>query len=236
MSQAPGFAPSLRWPLEITHNCGRKCPKPVVDVQLRVVSGETCPTRVRGVIEVVGLTARGWEELPERLRVVVREAEVMLGSPRLLDLVPPADSDQQLLTWPSPMSAEQALARIRECATLQQERRAINFAILLRDSGELIGWVGVKLRADGPPRLGYWIGTDFRNAGLMKEAAQCAVPAGAAFLEADAVDALVLPENAASIAVLRAAGFTHVPDAGLDFTMTGGVRHSERYRWEARLT
>ena len=55
------------------------------------------------MIEVVGLTARGWEDLPERLRVVVRQAEVILGSARLLDLVPAVDSGQQRLTWPSPM-------------------------------------------------------------------------------------------------------------------------------------
>jgi len=55
------------------------------------------------VIEVVGLTARGWDELPERLRGLVLRAEVILGSPRLLDLVPPAESSQERLTWPSPM-------------------------------------------------------------------------------------------------------------------------------------
>jgi [ribosomal protein S5]-alanine N-acetyltransferase len=147
-------------------------------------------------------------------------------------LVTPDVADN-LLTWPSPMSAGQALARIRECATLQEERRAVNFAILLRDRGQLIGWVGLKLGDDGPPRLGYWIGTAFRNAGLMKEAARCAVPAGAAFLGASSVDALVLPENAASIAVLKHAGFTLLPGTGLDFEMARGLRHSERYRWES---
>jgi precorrin-6Y C5,15-methyltransferase (decarboxylating) len=55
------------------------------------------------VIEVVGLTARGWEELPERLRGRVLQAEVLLGSPRLFALVPPVESGQQRLTWPSPM-------------------------------------------------------------------------------------------------------------------------------------
>jgi hypothetical protein len=31
---------------------------------------------------------RGWNDLPERLRATVRDAEVLLGSPRQLDLVP----------------------------------------------------------------------------------------------------------------------------------------------------
>ena len=54
------------------------------------------------MIEVIGLTARGWEELPERLRALVRHADVVLGSPRLLDLVPPFPG-QQRRTWPSPL-------------------------------------------------------------------------------------------------------------------------------------
>jgi precorrin-6B C5,15-methyltransferase / cobalt-precorrin-6B C5,C15-methyltransferase len=54
------------------------------------------------VIEVVGLTARGWSELPERLRATIQSAEVLLGSPRLIDLIPPFPA-QQRLAWPSPL-------------------------------------------------------------------------------------------------------------------------------------
>ena len=38
---------------------------------------------------MVGLTARGWSDLPERLRATIQSAEVLLGSPRLIDLIPP---------------------------------------------------------------------------------------------------------------------------------------------------
>ena len=51
---------------------------------------------------MVGLTARGWSELPERLRATIQSAEVLLGSPRLIDLIPPFPS-QQRLAWPSPL-------------------------------------------------------------------------------------------------------------------------------------
>jgi precorrin-6Y C5,15-methyltransferase (decarboxylating) len=54
------------------------------------------------VIEVVGLTARGWSDLPGRLRTTIRNAEVLFGSPRHLDLIPPFPA-QQRLTWPSPL-------------------------------------------------------------------------------------------------------------------------------------
>ena len=54
------------------------------------------------MIEVVGLSARGWNDLPERLRATVQDAEVLLGSPRQLDLVP-AFPHQQRLSWPTPL-------------------------------------------------------------------------------------------------------------------------------------
>jgi precorrin-6B C5,15-methyltransferase / cobalt-precorrin-6B C5,C15-methyltransferase len=51
---------------------------------------------------VVGLSARGWSDLPERRRATIRHAEVLLGSSRLMDLIPPFPA-QQRLPWPSPM-------------------------------------------------------------------------------------------------------------------------------------
>jgi precorrin-6Y C5,15-methyltransferase (decarboxylating) len=54
------------------------------------------------VIDVVGLSARGWGDLPDRLRTTIQGAEVLLGSPRLIDLIPPFPA-QQRLAWPSPL-------------------------------------------------------------------------------------------------------------------------------------
>jgi precorrin-6B C5,15-methyltransferase / cobalt-precorrin-6B C5,C15-methyltransferase len=54
------------------------------------------------VIEVVGLSARGWVDLPERLRDLIRYADVLLGSPRQLDLIPQS-AGQQRLPYPSPL-------------------------------------------------------------------------------------------------------------------------------------
>jgi precorrin-6Y C5,15-methyltransferase (decarboxylating) len=54
------------------------------------------------VIEVVGLSARGWQDLPERLRATIRSAEVLLGSPRHFDLIPQF-ADQLRLSWPNPL-------------------------------------------------------------------------------------------------------------------------------------
>jgi precorrin-6Y C5,15-methyltransferase (decarboxylating) len=54
------------------------------------------------VIEVVGLSARGWQDLPERLRSTIQSAEVLLGSPRHLELIPQS-GDQLRLPWPTPL-------------------------------------------------------------------------------------------------------------------------------------
>ena len=51
---------------------------------------------------MVGLSARGWQDLPERLRATIRSAEVLLGSPRHLDLIPQS-ADQLRLRWPTPL-------------------------------------------------------------------------------------------------------------------------------------
>ena len=51
---------------------------------------------------MVGLTARGWSDVPERLRTTIQDADVLLGSARHFDLIPSVSS-QQRLPWPSPL-------------------------------------------------------------------------------------------------------------------------------------
>jgi precorrin-6B C5,15-methyltransferase / cobalt-precorrin-6B C5,C15-methyltransferase len=53
---------------------------------------------------VVGLSARGWDDLPERLRAIIRSADMLFGSPRHFDLIPQLP-DQQRLPWPTPLRA-----------------------------------------------------------------------------------------------------------------------------------
>lgn len=53
---------------------------------------------------MVGLSARGWDDLPERLRAIIRSADMLFGSPRHFDLIPQLP-DQQRLPWPTPLRA-----------------------------------------------------------------------------------------------------------------------------------
>jgi precorrin-6Y C5,15-methyltransferase (decarboxylating) len=53
-------------------------------------------------VTVVGIGADGWQGLPEPSRRELREAEVLIGGPRQLDLLPPECAGERV-TWPSPL-------------------------------------------------------------------------------------------------------------------------------------
>ncbi|WP_329118676.1 precorrin-6y C5,15-methyltransferase (decarboxylating) subunit CbiE [Streptomyces sp. NBC_01353] len=54
-------------------------------------------------ISVVGIGADGWDGLPENARRTLRAAEVLIGGPRQLDLLPAAECPGERVTWPSPL-------------------------------------------------------------------------------------------------------------------------------------
>ncbi len=55
----------------------------------------------------------------------------------------------------------------------------VNFAITLRDSGELIGAIGLEVRrSQNRAELGYWIGVPFWNRGYCTEAARAVLAHG----------------------------------------------------------
>src|SRR5512132_2451886 len=92
-----------------------------------------------------------------------------VNSPRLLlrpvedeDAAPTAklvspDVASQLSTWRSPMTEEEALDRIRTSQKLLSQRKAVNFAIVQKADGTLLGWIGLWLVSDRLARIGYWI-------------------------------------------------------------------------------
>ncbi|MER7539837.1 precorrin-6y C5,15-methyltransferase (decarboxylating) subunit CbiE [Streptomyces sp. NPDC097704] len=54
------------------------------------------------VVSVVGIGADGWDGLPESARRALRAAEVLLGAPRQLGLLPD-DCPGERIAWPSPL-------------------------------------------------------------------------------------------------------------------------------------
>ncbi|MFD9902983.1 precorrin-6y C5,15-methyltransferase (decarboxylating) subunit CbiE [Streptomyces sp. NPDC059063] len=53
-------------------------------------------------VTVVGIGADGWEGIPDASRRALRDAEVLIGGPRQLDLLPPECAGQRV-AWPSPL-------------------------------------------------------------------------------------------------------------------------------------
>ncbi|MFJ7064076.1 precorrin-6y C5,15-methyltransferase (decarboxylating) subunit CbiE [Streptomyces sp. NPDC101115] len=54
-------------------------------------------------ISVVGIGADGWDGLPENSRRTLRAAQVLIGGPRQLDLLPAGDCPGERVPWPSPL-------------------------------------------------------------------------------------------------------------------------------------
>ncbi|MEV0379382.1 precorrin-6y C5,15-methyltransferase (decarboxylating) subunit CbiE [Nonomuraea sp. NPDC050643] len=57
------------------------------------------------MITVVGIGADGWDGLAAGSRRALEAAEVLMGGPRQLDLVPPSAAAAERVAWPSPLLA-----------------------------------------------------------------------------------------------------------------------------------
>ena len=171
-------------------------------------------------------------------------AELRLTTPRLtLRPVVPGDAEPtarlvtpdvaaNLSTWASPMTAAEASERIARARTLFEAGAGVDLAIVSRDRETLLGWIGFARDGDSA-RLGYWLGTEFRGRGLMKEAVIAACPAAAAFLDVERVHALVLKGNAPSIALLAAAGFELIGEELVHLEVANESRACLRFEWRA---
>ncbi len=113
-----------------------------------------------------------------------------------------------LASWPSPYTVEMATARIEAAQQAAAAGRGLPLAVVERDGGATIGYIGVFREHDAPWRaiLGYWLGEQFHGRGFMREAAPAAVRAGFAWLAVEEMEAHAQPENAASLAVMRRCG------------------------------
>ena len=159
----------------------------------------------------------------------VEDADATATAP----LVTP-DVAANLSTWPSPMSAEQVLRKVRKSQEMMERREGVDLAILARDDSALIGWIGLAKEAPGVARLGYWLCEQARGKGLMKEAAGSFVARGTEFLDVERVKALVLKDNETSIAVLKAVGFQMTGEEEVFIETAGRSVSCFRFDWYDR--
>lgn len=110
--------------------------------------------------------------------------------------------------WPCPFSEEMAAKRIGLMRRLAVEGDALPLAIMRKPQDELIGWIVLVRDKDIRTRasLGYWLGETYHGQGYMKEALATVIREGFLRLDLETIEAGAQPENAASIALMRACG------------------------------
>jgi len=114
---------------------------------------------------------------------------------------------RNLISWRSPMSVEEARQRIRESRKEERDRKSMNLAILLKESGALLGWIGFFMSGASPEfRLGFWLGEPYQARGLMAEALMATVPAAMGHLCINSIIAESFEDNIASIRLLEHIG------------------------------
>ncbi len=80
------------------------------------------------------------------------------------------------VTWNAHESIEETRELLRQWVEAYEKPERLNFAIVLRESGELIGGidvVGYLGGVEGTPVIGYNLARAFWNRGYMTEACQC---------------------------------------------------------------
>src|SRR5262249_26566978 len=100
-----------------------------------------------------------------------------------------------LATWASPMTDEDARARIARWQEAVRARRAFQRVIERRSDGAFVGWISISRSAEDPKRgtMGYWLVEECQGQGYMSEAATAAVAAAFDALDLEVVEAGAQP-------------------------------------------
>ena len=130
------------------------------------------------------------------------------------------------------MSASMADPMTEEAARDWIERRSSAdqhvFAILLKNTGELIGSIGLGGDDRETPFVGYWIGRPHWRQGYATEALMGLIEY-ARWLGIHTLRADTFPNNPASARVLTKAGFIFIGIFRINLPTRGGLRESARY-------
>ncbi len=168
--------------------------------------------------------------LPDRLetdRLVLRAPE--LGDAAAMAMLANNRQIHEMTTLPYPYGETDAIAFIADKARSAAEYA---YVIALAD-GTMIGTIGIHLKDEGDPELGYWLGEPFWGQGYATEAARALVETTLSLCPA--LRAVARSENHASRAVLEKIGFVPVetklgacgPHKGISITTFAAVRSQE---------
>lgn len=148
------------------------------------------------------------------MRPTLRTARLILGSfeaedaPELQRLAGAREIADTTLAIPHPYELDHARAWIGQQRREAVRGRAINFAIRLSPSADLIGSVGLRDidREHEQAELGFWIGREWWGHGYAREAAAAVIAFGFGVLGLNRICAHHMERNPAAGRVLQAAG------------------------------
>lgn len=121
-------------------------------------------------------------------------------------------SDKEIMKFiPRPLakSKEDARNLILHINDLIDKNEAITWAITLKESSELIGTIGyVRMSKENyRAEIGYLLGALHQGKGIMQEALKAVIDYGFAKMNLHSIEAVVSPENIASIQLLERNSF-----------------------------
>ena len=138
------------------------------------------------------VTLRGWRDLD-------------------IPLLVPIANDPDIGYWtrlPSPYRVNDALEWFATHEPLMRRGEHLPLAMTDAASGELAGSISVRIREDARGDLGYFVGSAARRRGFATRSLRLLTRYAFEELSLARLEALVHPENTASLAVCERAGFT----------------------------
>ena len=114
-------------------------------------------------------------------------------------------------SWKAGITPAEVADKIAVWLATEASGGAINRTAVIRDTGEVIGVIGVRRLDDNPARgaIGYWIGEAYFGRGYTKEAARAILDAAWNALPVDLIEGVVQLPNTASHAVLKGLGMAY---------------------------
>lgn len=146
----------------------------------------------------------------------VLETERLILSPfvdgdaqRLSELAGDKAVSDTTLRLPYPYDVKEALEWIRSHGAIRARGLALFYAIMLKETGELIGSTGIDLELPhGRAELGYWTGREFWSRGYATEASARLLDYSFTVLKLHKVTAHVFASNLASGRILEKLGMS----------------------------
>ena len=136
-----------------------------------------------------------------------------------------------VLNVPSPYTEEDAVAWIAGGWQGFKNGERYAFAIVLREINELIGAIGMHINsADNRAEIGYWLGEDYRDKGIMTEAVKRIIRFGFDEVRLNKIFATCFTDNPSSEKVLQNAGMIKEGELKDQYRVKGVYKSVHQYR------